>query len=123
VGLDDVHPAQRGGASFVGAAGAEEVGELEDESDQVDRDQKREEELDVFPDRRVRRLDLLERRLAGEEVAVGLDRGDPVCDLGGLGCLPERDLLPVGGGRRLELRALCLQRRRCGGSAGEVAPE
>ena len=82
---------------------------------------KREEELDVLLDGRVRVLDLVERRLAGEEVAVGLDRRDPVRDLAGLGRLPERDLAPVGGDRRRELRARALQRRRGGGRPAGVA--
>ena len=83
--------------------------------------EEREEELDVLRDGRVRLLDLLERRLAGEEVAVGLDRGDPVRDLRGLGRLPERDLAPVGGDRRRELRAGALQRRRGDGRPAGVA--
>ena len=83
--LDEVDLPERRGASLVGAAGAEEVGQLEDERDEIDRDQEGEEELDVLLDRRVRLLDPFERRLAGEEVAVGLDRRDPLRDLGGLG--------------------------------------
>ena len=95
--------------------------ELEHERDEVDRDEEGEEEQDVLPDGRVRPLDLLERRLAGEEVAVGLDRGHPVCDLRRLGCLPDRDLAPVGGDRRCEHRTRALQRRSCGGRPAGVA--
>src|SRR5262249_11416972 len=69
-----------------------------------------------------RPLDLVERGLACEEVTVGLDRGDAVGDLGSLGCLPEGDLVPVGGDRRLEQRALLLERGRGGGGPAGVAP-
>ena len=68
------------------------MGQLEDERDEVDRDQEGEEELDVLPDGRVRLLDPFEGRLASEEVTVGLDRGEPFRDLGGLGRSPARDL-------------------------------
>jgi hypothetical protein len=75
--LDDVHRSKRGGASLVGAAGAEEMCQLEHERDEIDRDQEREEELDVPLDAGICPLDLLERCLAREKVAVSLDRADP----------------------------------------------
>src|SRR5262245_39372630 len=113
--LDKVGRAESRSAPLVGAAGAEEVGELENESDEVDRDQEDEEELDVLLDGWIRLLYPFERRLAGEEVAVGPDCSDPVRDLGVFSRPPERDLVPVGGDRRLELRAGLLQgcRRGC----------
>ena len=92
VHVDEVVRPERGRAPLVGAAGAEEMRELEHERDQVDRDQEREEELDVLLHGRARLLDALERRLAGEEVAVRLDRGDAVRDLAALGGPPDRDL-------------------------------
>ena len=61
---------------LVNPAGAEQVRELEHDRDEVDRDQEEQEEFDVLLDGRVLLLDPLERRLTGEEVTVGLDRGD-----------------------------------------------
>src|SRR5215813_11065774 len=84
VHFDEVVRPERGRAPLVGAASAEEVGELEDERDQVDRDQEGQEELDVLLHRRACPLDAVERRLAGQEVAVGLDAGDTVRDLAAL---------------------------------------
>src|SRR5262245_15333975 len=99
------------------------MGELEHERDQVDGDQEGKEELDVFRHGRTGLLDSLERRLAGEEVAVGLDRGDPVRDLAGLGGPPDRDLATVRGDRRLELWTGALQLCCSGGRPAGVAPE
>jgi hypothetical protein len=56
-----------------------------------------------------------ERGLAGEEVAVALDRRNPVRDLPGLGFAPERDLAPVGGDRRGDLGAATFQCCCCRG--------
>src|SRR4029453_17507030 len=57
VHVDEVVRPERGGAPLVGAAGAEEMSELEHERDQVDGDQEREEELDVLLHRRTPPLD------------------------------------------------------------------
>jgi len=48
--------------------------ELEHERDQVEGDEEGKEELDVLRHGRAGLLDARQRRLAGEEVAVGLDR-------------------------------------------------
>jgi len=81
VDVDEIARPKRGGRALVRAARAEEMGELEHEGHEVDRDEEREEELDVLLHGGAGLLDALERRLAGEEVAVRLDRGDPVRDL------------------------------------------
>ena len=121
VRLDDVDCSKAGGASFIGAAGAEEMRELEHERDEVDGDEEREKELDVLLDCGIVRFDLVERRLPGEEVAVRRDGRDPVCNLRGLGCLPGCDLALVGGDRCREPRVRALQRRRGRGGAAGVA--
>ena len=74
----------------------------------------RKEELHVLRNSRTGLLDALERRLAGEEVAVGLDRGDSVRDLAALGDAPDRDLLAVRRDRGRDLRTGALQLRRGG---------
>src|SRR5262249_5645692 len=121
--LAPVYSPPRGCAPLIGAPPAGKGGGLEHPRDEVDRDQERKEELDVLAHGGVRLLDLVERRLPGEEVAVGLDRGNPCRELRRLRRLPERDLAPVGRDGRLELRAPALQRRRGGGRSGGVAPE
>ena len=78
VHFDEVVRAECGRALLVGAAGAEQVSELEHERDEVDRDQERGEELNVLRHAWAGLLDACERRLAGEKVAVGLQyRGGP----------------------------------------------
>src|SRR5262249_19676945 len=92
------------------------------EGDQVEGDEERKEELDVLRHRRTRLLDAVERRLAGEEVAVGLDRGDPIRDLAALGGPPGRDLASVRGDRGRDLRACALELCRSGLRPASVTP-
>src|SRR5689334_15141321 len=97
--------------------------ELEHERDEVEGDEEAEEEQDVLRHGRIGLLDARQRGLAGEEVAVGLDRGDAVCDLAALGGAPAPDLAAVRSDRRLDLRARALQLRRRRRRAAGVAPE
>src|SRR5690348_2753515 len=95
--------------------------ELEEDRDEVEGYEEGEEEEHVLPHGRIRSLYPFERRLSRKEVAVCLDRGNPVRELRVLRLPPDSDLVAVGGNRRLDLRTCALERRGRRGGASRVA--